>query len=193
MPKPKTADSNNESKKGAPYVTTETINGQTFELTCFEPMHPFDILRAKRIKVIAFDDAGNVLAIRKHKKIDIISGTTGCDDRNYKDAARREAREEANVTLGRLHLAAVIESKPKDNPSAEASFILVMTARVKGIIPYSEYQEPNKRYFLTKEKLLKRYSAGKPDDLIKLIEMADFVLADAPECDPYIKSIIENS
>ena len=46
MPKSKTNDSNNESKKGAPYVTTETINGQTFELTCFEPMHPFDILRA---------------------------------------------------------------------------------------------------------------------------------------------------
>ena len=87
----------------------------------------------------------------------------------------------------------MIESKPKDTPSAEASFILVMTARVKDIIPYSEYQEPNKRYFLTREKLLKRYSAGKPEDLVKLIEMADFVLTDAPECDPYIKSIIENS
>ena len=192
MPMSKATESKTASKKGTPYVTTETINGRTFELTCFEPMHPFDILRAKRIKIIAFDDEGKILAIRKQKKIDIISGSTGCDDRNYKDAARREAREEANVTLGRLHLAAVIESKPKDNPSAEANFILVMTARVKSTIPYSEYQEPNKRYFLTKEKLLKRYSAGKPDDLVKLIEMADFVLSDAPECDPYIKKIIEN-
>ena len=82
MPKPKTTDSKTGSKQGAPYVTTETSNGQTFELTCFEPMHPFDILRAKRIKVIAFDDEGKILAIRKQKKIDIISGTTGCDDRN---------------------------------------------------------------------------------------------------------------
>jgi 8-oxo-dGTP pyrophosphatase MutT (NUDIX family) len=192
MPKHNKHIAKTKNKKPSPYVTTETINGRMFELTCFEPMHPFDIFRAKRIKVIAFDDEGKVLAIRKRKKIDIISGTTGCDDRNYKDAARREAREEANVTLGRLHLAAVIESIPKDNSSAEVSFILVMTARAKGVIPYSEYQQPNKRYFLTKENLLKRYSGGKPDDLAKLIEMADFVLADAPECDPYIKSIIEN-
>jgi 8-oxo-dGTP pyrophosphatase MutT (NUDIX family) len=179
-----------------PYTTMETVNGQKFETTYFEPTHPFAIEKVTGVKIIAFNDEGKILAVRKRKKFDpnrklnIISGTHEGDDKNYEETIRREAREEANVTLGRLFLAAVIERKLKG--ASSTTYHLVMTARVKEFIPYTEYQEPNERFFLTREEFLKRYNAGTPEDMVKLIDMAEFMIEDAPECDPYIRQIMQH-
>lgn len=185
-------------KATKPYTTTETVNGEEFEVAYFEPTYPFVIEKVTGVRIIAFDDEGKILAVRKRKKFDrtrklnIISGVHEGDDKNYEETIRREAREEANVTLGRLFLAAVIEHKLKGASSQTATYHLVMTAHIKDFIPYTEYQEPNERFFLTREEFLKRYNAGRPEDMAKLIDMAEFMIEDAPECDPYIRQIMQH-
>ena len=180
-----------------PYVTNEIVDGQKYDLTYWEPMHPFPMEQVTGIQIIAFNDEGKILAIRKRKKFDparklnIIVGTHEGDDKNYEETTRREAREEANVALGQLLIAAVIERKLAGASSQQASYHLVMTARVKDFIPYVEYQEPNERFFLAKDDFLKRYNAGRPEDIAKLIDMAEFVINESPQYDDYIRHILE--
>jgi ADP-ribose pyrophosphatase YjhB (NUDIX family) len=155
-----------------PYTSRKTINGQTVCLTFFEPPHAFDAFRAKRLIILAFDRDGKILMIRKQGKLSLITGRVGFEDMGYEDAAWREAREDARVTLGPLQIAAIIESRPKYAPTAAADVTLALAAHITYIDP----DAGTKRHFLTKEEIAGQRTAHKPKDLMKLIEMADFVL-----------------
>jgi hypothetical protein len=132
------------------------------------------------------------LAVRNQNRIDVINGSLTWEDDTPEHATHREAKEEGNVTLGKVTLAAVIESRLKGTDLAQATFITVMTARIVSVDPYMPWHEKRNRVFLTKEDLLKKLSADKARDLSKLIDMAAFALVEASEVDPIIKHIINS-
>lgn len=179
-------------KDSASYVTTVNIDGQTYEQRYYEPVRCYDSIRAQGLKLIAFDGENRILAIRDKNRVDIVNGSLTWEDDTLEDAARREAREEGNVTLGQVALAAVIESNPKGAPPKHITYTLVMAARIKSVDPYQPWHGTHKRVFLTKENLLKRFSAGKAKDLSKLLDMAEFVLNDKPEVVDHMAYIMRN-
>lgn len=175
-----------------PYLTTAKIDGQIHEHRYYEPMHGYDKCMVKNVKVVAFDNEDRILTVRDGNRIDIVNGSIEWDDDTPEDAARREAMEKANVTLGEVSLGAVIESKPKGGSSGQAAVTLVMTARIKSIDPYKSWQGAPKRAFLTKEELFKKLGPRKSKDLTRLIDMASFALVEETLTDPVIKHIIDN-
>jgi len=188
-----------------PYKTTTIIKGYEIEQTYHEPVFPFDAERVRSVKIIAFDDEGKILGIKRGRTFDIPCGQLEWDDDNFQDTAKREVYEQANVNLGQITLAAVIaeriigtieheqayeavakfrgKQKPEANQKdkkyqkqrTRPAFTLVMTGGVQEIEPLPHARDI-KRGFFDKETFLDRYRFGNRDDLRKLIEMADFAL-----------------
>lgn len=187
-----------ESSKNvsAPYTTTITIDGQVYEQRYYEPMHGYDKYKTKKIIVIAFADDNRILGIKNRSRVDILHGERTWEDDTYEDAARREAKEEGNVTVDKISQAAVIASSPKGEPE-QITHTLVMTARIKSVDPYQPWHGTHKRVLLTKKNLLHKFSANKAKDLTQLINMAEFALSDPPEADApmvvdHMRYIMEN-
>jgi ADP-ribose pyrophosphatase YjhB (NUDIX family) len=141
-------------------------------------MYDYDKLKAKEIIVIAFGSDNKVLAIRDDSGVDILRGALTWEDDTWQHAALREAREEGNVTLGLISLAAVVQSRRKDAAEHQITHTLVVAARIKSIDPYQPWHGVPRRVFLSKEQLLRRFSDRRAKDLRKLFDMAEFVLED---------------
>ncbi len=105
------------------------------------------------------------MAIRDRPGVDILRGCLTWEDDTWEHAALREAREEGNVTLHLVSLAAVIESRRSNASEDQITYTLVITARIKSIDPYQPWHGVPKRVFLSKEQLLKRFSARRAKDL----------------------------
>ncbi len=157
-----------------PYKTIVTAEAREVELTYHEPMFPFDAERVRGIKIIAFDNEGRILGVKKGRTYDIPSGCQEWEDDTFEETAYREANEQAQVTLGQITLAAVIEEALKGSEEA-TTYTLVMTGMVKEMEPMLSEKE-HKRAFLTKSNFLKRYRFGNPEALRVLIEMTEFAV-----------------
>jgi ADP-ribose pyrophosphatase YjhB (NUDIX family) len=150
------------------------------EVRIHEPAYAADVEGTKRFKVIVFDADNRILVVRTNKLIDLPGGRVEWEDDTLGAAVRREVLETTGVTLGLLAVAAVmVASSPagQDDPQP----ILVMSGRAMGIATPGGTLRRQRYPFIDKEKLLQRYKAGNPDALRKLIEMAEFALADERE------------
>jgi len=158
----------------SPYKTKIIAEAREIELTYHEPMFPFDAELVREIKIIAFDEIGRILGVKKGRTFDIPRGQLEWDDDDFEDATRREVYEQAGVVLEQITLAAVIEEVLKGQEE-RPTYTLVLTGAVQGIEALPAARE-RKRGFFKKEIFLKRYRFGDPEDLRVLIEMAEFYL-----------------
>jgi 8-oxo-dGTP pyrophosphatase MutT (NUDIX family) len=159
------------------YQTTHISEPREIELTYHEPLFPFDAEMVREIKIIAFDNMGRVLGVKRGRTFDIVSGQQEWDDDNFEDAARREIYEQAGAVLGPITLAAVIEEvlKGQNENRRRPTYTLVMTGVIQGMEDFPP-ERVRKRGLFKKEIFLKRYRFGNPDDMRVLIEMAEFAL-----------------
>jgi 8-oxo-dGTP diphosphatase len=72
----------------------------------FEP--PFE--RVTSVAVVPFTKDGNIVATLQQRGIDLPGGHVRCEDMDIYATARREAMEEARISLGDLRVACVIQS-----------------------------------------------------------------------------------
>jgi ADP-ribose pyrophosphatase YjhB (NUDIX family) len=84
---------------------------------------------ARFVKLVAFDAANRVLVIRRGNRLALPGGRIEWDDDDAGAAARREAREQANVTLGPLVPVATVWTRDGKGARVRA---LVFAGRVAG-------------------------------------------------------------
>lgn len=157
---------------------TMSQNKNSFEATCFSPDHSYDIGRAKNLIIIAFDQQGRIMTIKKKGITDVVRGRVEWDDESYADAARREMFEATGAIFTLLKLSAVIA--PKENKleiANQKDHTLVMAGRI-GAIDRPQGSRKYKPIFLDMKKLLLRYNAGRIEDLEKLIVASLLALTD---------------
>ena len=155
-----------------PYKSRTIIDGIEVEQIYHEPLFPFDKVNVKAIKIIAFDDEGKILGVKRGRTFDIPSGRLEWDDDDLTAATCREVYEQASVILGKVIISAVIENLPIQSVTPPTHTV-VMTGFINKVEPMPFGRE-NKRAFLDKELFLKRYRFGDPEALKRLIDMASF-------------------
>jgi len=144
------------------------------DIQLHEPVFPYDPDLVKWVKVIAFNEYEQLLAVRQGRKYGILCGKLEWDDEDTEDAARREVIEAANIILGPLAVSAVIEAKRE---TGEPDYTLVYSGRVVSEEPLLPKQKRVHR-FIKKSSLLK--NTEKPL-LRELIDRAEFYLPDLNE------------
>ena len=135
-----------------------------------KPPYSYKEGSARLVRLIAFDKIGRILVVQKGNAIDIIKGRQEFDDDTHEDAVRREAEEQASVSLGEVSLAAKIQLPEWIN--GKPVYELVFTGLVDeiGLRPDgNDYI----RFFMDKKVFIKKYRQDSTEEMKALIEMAD--------------------
>ena len=104
-------------------------------------------------------------------------------ERTIEEVARREALEEAGITLREVHVAEVLQSDyygPDD-----LTYMVLTTAFVDEYRPFAPTEESQGRITLSVEEFLARYTAGDVEGMRRLIAAAHTVLFAAKAGEQY--------
>lgn len=115
---------------------------------------PFE--QVTSVGVIAFTREGKVAVTLQSRGFDIPGGHVQRGDRSLEETARREALEEARVTLGKVEYLGALRS----NYYSEPTYIVLMAAMVEQVLPFAPSPDHRLRLFLTPEQFASVYSAG---------------------------------
>lgn len=149
-----------------------------YTVTIHDPFHAYDATKILSVIVIAFDKDGNVLAIDKGYGFDFPRGQVDWDDDSYKDTAKREAQESAYANLAAPVLAAVLEVITQ-NGTQSTSYMLAVAAKMKSLEDFKRSKAIKRRALMSRDKFIAQWGFGKPDDVLKLLDMAEAALADS--------------
>jgi len=127
------------------------------------------------VMVVPFTVDGRVVVARLRRGVELPGGHVQPEDRSLEDAARREAWEEARITLGRLAVAQVIRVDYLTDPPS-TSHIVVFTGRVLRMAPFDRAHESLARMVVPSEDFIDHYGTGSRDDRRVLIAEAGAAL-----------------
>jgi 8-oxo-dGTP diphosphatase len=133
---------------------------------------PFD--KVTSVAVVLFTDEGLIVAALLQRGVDLPGGHVQEGERTIEEVARREALEEAGITLREVHAAEVLQSDyygPDD-----LTYMLLATAFVDEYRPFAPTEEGQGRITLSVEEFLGRYTAGHVEGMRHLIAAAHTVL-----------------
>jgi 8-oxo-dGTP diphosphatase len=119
------------------------------------------------VAVVAFTDAGKIIAVVEHRGADLPGGHVDQDETIFEQTARRETYEEARVRLGELKFVRAIES---DFYGADdITYMVIMTAKVAA---FEGEPEGSQRLELTAEEFLARHTAFRPELMEQIVNAA---------------------
>ncbi|NCC03473.1 MAG: NUDIX hydrolase [Proteobacteria bacterium] len=151
----------------------------------FDPPYSYKEGSARLIRLIAFDRIGRILAVQKEDCIDIIRGRQEFDDDTHEDAVRREAKEQANISLGEVSLAAKIRLPEWINTKPIYELVFAALVDEIGLCPNGRGYD---RFFIGKQAFLKKCQSS-TEEMKTLVHMAE---ACCSPCFIYQKTIPEN-
>jgi ADP-ribose pyrophosphatase YjhB (NUDIX family) len=152
------------------------LDGRPARIEMREPGYAGDAENVRRFKVVVFGTDDRVLAVRSRKTIDLPGGRVEWEDDTLADAARREVWETAEITLGPLVLAAAMVATPLGEPQSRAATIMIVASRAATVALPAATPRMRRYVFLKAANLVERCSAGPPELLQRLIEMAELAL-----------------
>jgi 8-oxo-dGTP diphosphatase len=138
------------------------------------------------VMIVPFAADGEVVAVRLRRGVELPGGHVLPEDASLEDAARREAWEEARITLGPLAVAQVIRVDYRTGPALTdptltdppgTTHIVVYTGRVLRMAPFDRAHESLARMVVSTEDFIDRYGTGSSDDRRLLIAEAGAALA----------------
>src|SRR5438067_10525337 len=149
---------------------TVVVRGQMSNIVplgaTFRP--PFD--KVTSVGVVPFTDDGLIVAALLQRGVDLPGGHVQEGERTIEEVARREALEEAGITLREVHVAEVLQSDyygPDD-----LTYMVLTTAFVDEYRLFAPTEESQGRFTLSVEEFLGRYTAGDVEGMRHLVGAA---------------------
>jgi 8-oxo-dGTP pyrophosphatase MutT (NUDIX family) len=133
---------------------------------------PFD--KVTSVGVVPFTDEGLIVAALLQRGVDLPGGHVQEGERTIEEVARREALEEAGITLREVQAAEVLQSDyygPDD-----LTYMVLTTAFVDEYRPFVPNEASQGRITLSVEEVLAGYTAGDVEGTRHLIAAAHTVL-----------------
>jgi 8-oxo-dGTP diphosphatase len=111
------------------------------------------------VGVIPFTEDGDVVVVRLRRGIEIPAGGIEPQDLDFEATARREAWEEARITLGELELAQVaqVDRVDADEP---ARYLVFYAGTVRSMPPFEQHCESFERLVVSCEEFVEKDGFG---------------------------------
>lgn len=151
---------------------TELVKGKEVNFTYLPPEEVRDFAKVTSVCVIPFTDDGQIVATMIDRGIDFPGGHVQEGEQTLQETADREAMEEACITLHPVKVVSYIESDFYGSEPDQLTYMVVTTAKVKDILPFTPNEEAHGREILSPEAFLELYQNLAPDDTKYLIETA---------------------
>ncbi len=151
---------------------TELVKGKEVNFTYLPPEEVRDFAKVTSVCVIPFTEDGQIVATIIDRGIDFPGGHVQEGETSLQETADREAMEEACITLHPVKVVSYIESDFYGSEPDQLTYMVVTTAKVKDIFPFTPNEEAHGREILSPEAFLERFKNLAPEDAKYLIEAA---------------------
>lgn len=151
-------------------VFVQTIKDKkvTFEVMPYTDVIDFSSITS--VSVIAFNKEEKILSVMlEHRGVDIPGGHVEAYETNIYETIKREAMEEACVSLKGIQPIALIKS---DYNSEKETYMVIMAGRVDEEYPFKAEYESTQRFYLNVENFLKDYKSFDLEAMKNLINKA---------------------
>ncbi|HYD17384.1 MAG TPA: NUDIX domain-containing protein [Patescibacteria group bacterium] len=159
---------------------TQDIKGKQVNFIFLPPDTLPPIEKVTSVAVVPFTGNGEIVAALLHRGPDIPGGHMHKGETSFEETARREAMEEAFITLGPLKTALVIQSDFYGSAPEELTYMLVMTGIVTEFHDVIPDGETLGRKVMPVSDFLAAYTAGDPHFMAEIIEAARDVQSAKP-------------
>ncbi len=155
--------------------TDENVKGTSVHFKLLgNGMQMPDFSTITNVAAIAFADSDNIVAVELHRGLDLPGGHKEPEDTNALDTVRREAMEEACITLaGPFYVVGIIES----NYYPEPSYMLIIACKVDELHDFEALHESLGRELVTPAEFTQRYTASSAKVMSELMRRAQVVHA----------------
>lgn len=152
---------------------TQVIKGKDVTFTLLDPAAIAPPLeKVTSVAVVPFDRDGNIVTALLERGPDIPGGHMQVGETSLEETVRREAFEEAFITLGKIETACVIQSDYYGATDDKLTYMVVMTGSVGKFHPETPNEESAGRKIMGIEEFLRDYSAGDKDLMRDILGMA---------------------
>jgi 8-oxo-dGTP pyrophosphatase MutT (NUDIX family) len=134
---------------------------------------PFEAVTA--VCVIPFLRSGEVVGIIERRGLDIPGGHVQDGETSIVAVGRREALEEAAITLGDLNLIGYLASPIKDEVNG-TTYIAILTGLTLAVLPFTSRYDANDRRIVNPDRFLADYRGGDSKTMRMLLDRARQVL-----------------
>ncbi len=140
---------------------TQMVKGKNVTFTLLPSIRQIPPLeKVTSVAVVPFDEKGDIVVALLKRGPDLPGGHMQINENTFSETARREALEEAFITLSDLEIACIIQSDFYGNTEDKLTYMIIMA----GIVDTFEPEEPNEdtsgRKIISIEAFLQEYSAG---------------------------------
>ncbi|HEY7355282.1 MAG TPA: NUDIX domain-containing protein [Ktedonobacterales bacterium] len=139
---------------------TAIAPGQQVNFVLLEPdrVPPFEKITS--VAVVPFTPEGRIVATVLDRGVDLPGGHVQETENTIEETARREALEEAGITLKDLFVVKVIQSDYYGSAPDDLTYMITLTAFVDAFQPFIPNPESTGRLVLDIEDFLAQYTAG---------------------------------
>ena len=138
---------------------TQMVKGREVNFVFLPPDEEIPFDRVTSVAVIPFQKNGFMVGVLLERGIDIPGGHVQEGESSIEQVARREAREEACLELGDIHVVAYIQSDYHGSAPDELTYMVITTAFVTEMKPFVANEESGSREVLEADDFLARYKS----------------------------------
>ena len=155
---------------------TELVKGKKVNFTYLPPNEVRDFAKVTSVCVIPFTEDGQMVATIIDRGIDFPGGHVQEGEQTLQETADREAMEEACITLHPIKVVSYVESDFYGSEPDQLTYMVVTTAKVKDILPFTPNEEAHGREILSPEAFLERFENLASADTAYLVQTAQALL-----------------
>jgi 8-oxo-dGTP diphosphatase len=131
------------------------------------------------VMTVPFTGDGAMVVTRLRRGIELPGGHVAPGDPDLESAARREAWEEARITLGPLAVTQVIRIEYQTDPP-QVTHVVVYTGRVQSMPPFVRAHESSGRMVVSCAEFVEHYGSGSSEERQALVDEARLTLRSLP-------------
>lgn len=156
---------------------TDVTKDDNFSFTILEPnTKELPIDKVTSVAVVPFDKQGNIVLALLDRGPDLPGGHMHVGEKTFEETARRETREEAFITLGKLTPACVLQSDYYGTTEDKLTYVVIMTGMVDTFETVVPNEESMGRKIMSIDEFIKAYSAGDKNLMREIINKAQKLL-----------------
>lgn len=121
------------------------------------------------VAVLAFTPSGELVAAEEHRGPDLPGGHVQVGENSAEETARREAAEEAGITLGAITFLRAIESDRYGSAPEELTYMLIVTALVTEL---NEVPAGMCRHIMTVDEFKQQHRGLRQEMICQLVDLA---------------------
>ncbi len=152
---------------------TDVTKDDNFSFTILEPnAKELPMEKVTSVAVVPFDENGDIVVALLDRGPDLPGGHMHVGEKTFEETARRETREEAFITLGKLQTACVLQSDYYGTTDDKLTYVVIMTGMVDNFETVIPDEESMGREIMSVDKFINAYSAGDKKLMAEIVEKA---------------------